>query len=56
MGSSLGRILAELFSSELETKVNEFSMIKPTCMLWLRYVGDVFCIFKQSQNIYYFLS
>lgn len=35
-------------------KVNKFSKNKP--LLWIRYVDDVFCIFKNTQNIDQFLT
>ena len=43
MGSPLGPILADLFMSKLETKLNRFSKNRP--ILWLRYVDDIFCVF-----------
>ena len=54
MGSPLGPILADLFMSKLEAKLNRFSKNKP--ILWLRYVDDIFCVFNNSQNIHDFLS
>ena len=54
MGSPLGPILADLFMSKLEEKVNKFSTNKPS--VWYRYVDDVFCIFKTNQNIDDFLK
>lgn len=49
MGSPLGPILADIFMSNLEKKLNKFSTNKP--LLWFRYVDDVFCIFTEKQNI-----
>lgn len=54
MGSPLGPILADLFMSKLEEKVNRFSTNKP--LIWIRYVDDIFCIFKKDQNIDDFLK
>ena len=53
MGSPLGPILADLFMSNLEQKLNKFSTNKP--LIWIRYVDDIFCIFKNNQNIKDFL-
>ncbi|CAF3764573.1 unnamed protein product [Rotaria sp. Silwood1] len=53
MGSPLGPILADLFMSNLEQKLNKFSTNKP--LTWIRYVDDIFCIFKTNQNIKDFL-
>ena len=49
IGSPLGPILADLFMSKIEEKLNRFSTNKP--IMWIRYVDDIFCIFKNSQNI-----
>ena len=54
MGSPLAPILADLFMSKLEEKLNKFSTNKP--IIWLRYVDDIFCIFKKNQNIDDFLK
>ena len=54
MGSPLGPILADLFMSNLEQKLNRFSVNKP--LIWIRYVDDIFCIFKKQQNIEDFLK
>ena len=54
MGSPLGPILADIFMSNLEKKLNKFSSNKPA--LWIRYVDDVFCIFTVQQNISDFFS
>ena len=54
MGSPLGPILADIFMTNLETKLNKFSTNKPS--LWIRYVDDIFCIFKKHQNINDFLK
>jgi hypothetical protein len=53
MGSPLGPILADLFMSNLELKLNRFSTNKP--LIWIRYVDDIFCIFKNHQKIEDFL-
>ena len=53
MGSPLGPILADVFMSNLELKLNRFTTNKP--ILWIRYVDDVFCIFNNTQNIKDFL-
>ena len=53
MGSPLGPILADIFMSNLEIKLNRFSTNKPT--IWIRYVDDIFCIFNKQQNINDFL-
>lgn len=49
MGSPLGPILADIFMSNLETKLNKFSKNKP--QLWIRYVDDILCIFHNKQDI-----
>ncbi|CAM4849385.1 unnamed protein product [Rotaria magnacalcarata] len=49
MGSPLGPILADMFMSKLENKLNKFSKNKP--QVWLRYVDDILCIFDNKQNI-----
>ena len=54
MGSPLGPILADIFMSNLETKLNKFSTNKPS--LWICYVDDIFCIFTKHQNINDFLK
>ncbi|CAF5034961.1 unnamed protein product, partial [Rotaria sp. Silwood1] len=54
MGSPLGPILADLFMSNLEQKLNRFSTNKP--LTWIRYVDDIFCIFNKKQNINEFLK
>ena len=54
MGSPLGPILADLFMSNLEQKLNKFTTNKP--LIWIRYVDDIFCIFKTYQNINNFLK
>ncbi|CAF3362230.1 unnamed protein product [Rotaria sp. Silwood2] len=53
MGSPLGPVLADLFMTHLEQRLNKFSTNKPS--IWIRYVDDVFCIFKKNQNIKDFL-
>jgi hypothetical protein len=53
MGSPLGPLLADLFMSNLELKLNRFSTNKP--QIWIRYVDDIFCIFNKQQNIKDFL-
>ncbi|CAF1534998.1 unnamed protein product, partial [Didymodactylos carnosus] len=53
MGSPLGPILADLFMSNIEQKLNKFSANKP--LVWIRCVDDIFCIFKKQQNINDFL-
>ena len=53
MGPPLGSILADLFMSNREQKLNKFSTNKP--IIWIRYVDDIFCIFKNNQNIKDFL-
>ncbi|CAF0990039.1 unnamed protein product [Rotaria sordida] len=54
MGSPLAPILADIFLSKLELKINKFPTNKP--LIWKRYVDDVFCIFTNSQNIPDFLK
>jgi hypothetical protein len=54
MGSPLGPILADLFMSNLEQKLNKFSTNKP--LTWIRYVDDIFCIFNKQQKINDFLN
>ena len=49
MGSPLGPILADVFMSNLEKRLNRFTTNKP--IIWIRYVDDIFCIFKEHQNI-----
>ena len=49
MGSPLGPILADIFMSNLEKKLNKFSSNKP--LIWYRYVDDILCIFNTEQNI-----
>ena len=44
MGSPLAPILADLFMTKMEQKLNRFSTNRPK--IWLRYVDDVFCIFE----------
>ena len=54
IGSPLRHILADLFMSNLEQKLNRFSTNK--LLTWIRYVGDIFCIFNKQQNINEFLK
>ncbi|CAF3431518.1 unnamed protein product [Rotaria socialis] len=54
MGSPLGPILADIFVTNLETKLNKFSTNKPS--LWIRYVDDIFCLFTKKQDIDDFLE
>jgi hypothetical protein len=54
MGSPIAPILADIFISKLEEKLNRFTTNKPKT--WYRYVDDVFCIFNKKQNINDFLS
>ena len=49
MESPLGPVLADIFMSNLENKLNRFS--KNKSQLWLRYVDNIFCIFDFKQNI-----
>ncbi|CAF1073952.1 unnamed protein product [Rotaria magnacalcarata] len=49
MGSPLEPILADIFMTNLEKKLNRFSKNKPK--VWYRYVDDIFCIFNSEQNI-----
>jgi hypothetical protein len=49
MGSTLGLILADIFMSNLENKLNRFSKNKPK--ICYRYADDIFCIFNSQQNI-----
>jgi len=53
MGSPLGPLLADIFMSNLELKLNRFSTNKP--QIWIRYIDNIFCIFKKQQNIDDFL-
>ena len=54
MGSPRAPILADIFISKLELKLNKFSTNKPH--IWKRYVDDIFCIFHKAQNIPKFLT
>ena len=51
--SPLQPILADIFMSNLEQKLNRFSTNKP--LIRIRYVDDTFCFFKKKQNITDFL-
>ena len=44
MGSPLAPILADLFMSKMEQKLNRLSTNRPK--IWLMYVDDVFCVFE----------
>jgi hypothetical protein len=48
MGSPLAPILADLFMTKMEQKLNRFSTNRPK--IWLRYVDDVFCIFEINMD------
>ena len=48
MGSPLAPIMADVFMTKIETKLNRFSVNKP--VLWLRYVDDIFCLFNTELN------
>jgi len=54
MGSPIAPILADIFISKLEEKLNRFTTNKPK--IWYRYVDDVICIFNKKQNIKDFLT
>ncbi|CAF0930575.1 unnamed protein product [Didymodactylos carnosus] len=45
-GSPSEPILADLFMYNIEYKLNKFSTNKP--LVWIRYVDDIFCIFKKQ--------
>jgi len=54
MGSPIAPIIADIFISKLEEKLNRFTTNKPK--IWYRYVDDILCIFSKKQNITDFLS
>ena len=54
IGSPLGPILADIFISNLEMKLNKFST--NTLLLWIRFVDDIFCVFSKHQNLHDFLK
>ena len=55
MGSPLAPILADLFMTKMEQKLNRFSTNQHK--IWLRYVDDVFCVFEINvENIHAFLE
>ena len=54
-GSPLAPILADLFMTKMEQKLNHFSTNGPK--IWLRYVDDVFCVFEINvEKIHAFLE
>ena len=55
MGSPLAPILADLFITKMEQKLNRFSTNRPK--IWLRYVDDVLCVFDINvEKIHAFLE
>ena len=55
MGSPLAPIIADLFMTKMEQKLNRFSTNRPK--IWLRYVDDVFCVFEINvEKIHAFLE
>ena len=54
MGNPLAPTLAELFMQELETKLDDYSGVKPS--FYRRYVDDIFAIFNSVTDILMFES
>lgn len=51
MGGVLSPIISNIFMDHFETLI--FSSWNPRPKLWLRYVDDIFCIWKSEENIQY---
>ncbi|CAF1604236.1 unnamed protein product, partial [Didymodactylos carnosus] len=53
MGSPLAPILADVFMSKQETRIEDMTENKP--VVYLRYVDDVFCVFPKEEDAEKFL-